>query len=175
MKILFRVPIGWSLLVVGLITLLMAFGPSRARANSAAAARFWKLVPSPNVPGVGQGLYAVTAVSGADAWVAGDVYNQAAGAQQTLTQHWDGTRWQTVPSPSVSNAYNHLTGVAASSSNDVWAVGYTIEKDTNAWQALILHWNGNSSRTCRYWTTSCRMLMHASRVVSVMWCFMFDP
>jgi hypothetical protein len=41
------------------------------------------------------------------------------------------------------NAYNHLTGVSGTSSNDVWAVGYTIDNLTYAWQALILHWNGS--------------------------------
>lgn len=126
-----------------LITFLIAFGPSRARSDVAATARAWKFVPSPSVPGVGQGLYAVTAISGADAWAVGDVYNQALGDQQTLTQHWDGMQWQTVPSPSVSNAYNHLTGVAGATANDVWAVGYTIDDSTNNWQALILHWNGS--------------------------------
>src|SRR5690348_8627928 len=66
----------------------------------------WTLVASPSVPGVGQGLFAVTAISASDAWAVGDVYNQALGDQQTLTQHWDGTRWQIVTSPSLRNAYN---------------------------------------------------------------------
>jgi hypothetical protein len=76
MKTYFRVPVGWNLLL-GLIILLIAFGPSRAGADSAAPARSWQLVPSPSVPGVGQGLWAVTAISGTDAWAVGDVYNQA--------------------------------------------------------------------------------------------------
>ncbi|HEY6204972.1 MAG TPA: hypothetical protein VIW21_02285 [Chthoniobacterales bacterium] len=143
MKTYFRVPLACTLGIGGLITLLVAFGPPSARAESSATSRTWELVPSPSVPGVGQGLWAVTAISATDAWAVGDVYNQALGDQQTLTQHWDGTRWQTVSSPSRRNAYNHLTGVSGTSSNDVWAVGYTIDDRTYAWQALILHWDGS--------------------------------
>ena len=103
----------------------------------------WKLVASPSVPGVGQGLYAVTATSASDAWAVGDVYNQALGDQQTLIQHWDGTRWQIVTSPSVRNAYNHLTGVSGTASNDAWSVGYTIDDRSAAWRNLLLHWDGS--------------------------------
>ena len=127
----------WALLLMVSFTLALTVGPTRTYAEGAgAAAGTWNLVPSPNVPGVGQGLYAVTAISASDAWAVGDIY------EGTLTQHWDGTRWKTVPSPAVRNAYNHLTGVSGLSSNDVWAVGYTIDDLTYAWQALILHWNG---------------------------------
>jgi len=98
---------------------------------------------SPSVPGVGQGLFAVTAISASDAWAVGDVYNQALGDQQTQIQHWDGTRWQIVSSPSVRNAYNHLIGVSGTSSNDVWAVGYTIDDRSAAWRTLLLHWDGS--------------------------------
>jgi hypothetical protein len=135
----------WAVLSIVLLILVDAIGPSRARADSLdPEAGTWGLVSTPSVPGVGQGLYGVTAISASDAWAVGDVYNQALGDQQTLTQHWDGIRWQTVASPSVRNAYNHLTGVSGTSSNDVWAVGYTIDDRNYAWQILILHWNGTS-------------------------------
>src|ERR1044071_428706 len=114
MKTYFRVRLACTLGIGGLVILLIAFGPPSAGADSSATARTWELVPSPSVPGVGQGLWAVTAISAADAWAVGDVYNQALGDQQTLTQHWNGTRWQTVPSPSRRNAYNHLTVASAS-------------------------------------------------------------
>ena len=124
--------------LVGLLLLLClgAFLPN------AAAAGTWSLVATPSVPGVGQGLFGVTAISASDAWAVGDVYNQTQGDQLTLTQHWDGRRWRTVRSPSLRNHYNHLVSVSGVSSNDVWAVGYTIDDRTSAWQALILHWDG---------------------------------
>jgi hypothetical protein len=102
----------------------------------------WSIVSSPSARGVGQRLTSVAAVSPGDAWAVGDVYNKRLGDQQTLTQHWDGAAWRPVPSPSVPRSYNTLTGLAAISSNDVWAVGYTINDQTYAWKTLILHWNG---------------------------------
>ena len=116
MKTYLRVRVSWTLLLDGLIILLVTVGPSRMGADNVTTARAWNLVQSPSVPGVGQGLYAVTAISGADAWAVGDLYNQALGDQQTLIEHWDGIRWQIVPSPSLRNAYNHLTGVSGTSS-----------------------------------------------------------
>jgi hypothetical protein len=143
MKASIRTLSRWPAVLIVLFNLFFAIRPGQGRANGLdAKAATWALVPSPSVPGVGQGLYGVTAISASDAWAVGDVYNQALGDQQTLTQHWDGIRWQTVPSPSVRSAYNHLTGVSGSSSTDVWAVGYTIDDRNYAWQTLILHWDG---------------------------------
>ena len=39
-------------------------------------------------------------------------------------EHWNGTAWSVVPSPSPGTDGNYLNGVAAVSANDVWAVGY---------------------------------------------------
>ncbi|HEX4665741.1 MAG TPA: hypothetical protein VH207_04000 [Chthoniobacterales bacterium] len=85
----------------------------------------------------------MTAISATDAWAVGDVYSPEKGDQQTLTQHWEGRRWRTVRSPSLPRHYNHLVSVSGANSNDVWAVGYTIDDRTSAWQALILHWDGS--------------------------------
>ena len=45
---------------------------------------------------------------------------------QMLTEHWNGSNWSIVssPSPGTYNG-NELYGVAAISTNDVWAVGGT--------------------------------------------------
>jgi hypothetical protein len=51
-----------------------------------------------------------------------------------LTEHWDGTRWSVVPSP--TGSYDVLEGVTALSANDIWAVGYTSDASE------ILHWDG---------------------------------
>src|SRR5215211_7741203 len=51
--------------------------------------------------------------------------------------------WRLVPTQSVPGVGQGLTGVSGTSSNDVWAVGYTIDDRTYAWQALILHWDGS--------------------------------
>jgi len=48
-----------------------------------------------------------------------------------------------VPSPSPSSAGNALSGVAAISATDAWAVGYTIDKG-DVKHTLIEHWNGKA-------------------------------
>jgi hypothetical protein len=60
----------------------------------------------------------------------------------TLVEHWDGTSWSQVASPSPSNSTNFINGVAAVSGNDVWAVGEASDSsgDTN----LIEHWDGSA-------------------------------
>jgi hypothetical protein len=88
----------------------------------------WKLVP---IPGglAGQRLNAVAAISPVDAWAVGD---------GPVLLHWNGTTWTAVPSPDVIEPRGGavLTGIAATGSNDVWAVGAT------AGHSLIEHWDG---------------------------------
>jgi hypothetical protein len=61
-----------------------------------------------------------------------------------LTLHWDGTRWNIVPSPNSEAGNNALDGVAAVAANDVWAVGTSGGVGGPDWQALIEHWNGTN-------------------------------
>jgi hypothetical protein len=62
--------------------------------------------------------------------------------QQTLVQHFDGTVWSVVPSPSPGAQQNILYGVAAITDSDVWAVGG--QQDSNGlWQTLTEHWDGS--------------------------------
>jgi hypothetical protein len=76
----------------------------------------------------------VSAVSPASVWAVG---RYTAGAvTKALITHWDGTRWRQAAVPALSGTNTALTGVAAVSNRDVWAVGFAQDK------ALILHWNG---------------------------------
>src|SRR5205823_10626504 len=47
-----------------------------------------------------------------------------------------GLAWRVVPSPNFSGEYNNLDGIAATSPNDVWAVGY------HSRVPLIARWDG---------------------------------
>jgi hypothetical protein len=66
---------------------------------------------------------------------------------QALILHWNGTKWARVPSPSPGLS-DDLTGVAATSASNAWAVGFTIvgaaAKASDTVQALALHWNGST-------------------------------
>lgn len=101
----------------------------------------WSVVPSPNPNGPGN-LNAVAAVSAHDIWAVGGFHNQTTGAQQTLIEHWNGTRWQIVASPNPSSTYNVLNAVVAVSARDVWAVGYSASASGVSTQTLTEHWNG---------------------------------
>lgn len=107
----------------------------------------WSIVPSPNPPGdVISKLHSVSAGSADDVWAVGSSHNGSAPAR-TLIQHWDGTRWSIVPSPSPDSQLNELYGVAALSANNAWAVGYRGgSQNSTPLETLILHWDGTSWR-----------------------------
>lgn len=86
----------------------------------------WTIVPSPNVPGgpPGNQLDAVSAISTNDVWAVGE-YNTNAGnlMNNTLVEHWNGSAWKVVSSPS-PGSYNTLYAVAfVPGSKHLWAVG----------------------------------------------------
>jgi len=41
-----------------------------------------------------------------------------------IAEHWDGSTWSLMSGASVSNANNQVEGLAAISSDDLWAVGW---------------------------------------------------
>src|SRR5437016_5171251 len=72
----------------------------------------WSVIPSPN-PGVsGNELISVAVVAANDVWAVGDI-TAGNGASQTLIEHWNGTAWSVVASPSPSPFHNVLNGVTA--------------------------------------------------------------
>lgn len=102
----------------------------------------WTLVPSADPGGPGHDdsiLVGVAATSAKNAWAVGDYLPGT--ARLTLIEHWNGTAWRQVPSPDPSHANNVLHGIAATSAKNAWTVGW-IANSQNAYQTLILHWNG---------------------------------
>ena len=107
----------------------------------------WSIVPMPMVPGTNPNnqfiLDAVKANSPTDVWAVGKSSNAATGSATTLTEHWNGTAWSIVPSPSPGSG-GSLTGVTTSNaSNSVWAVGVTQSSGGTA-ETLTLNWNGTA-------------------------------
>lgn len=103
----------------------------------------WTIVPSPNPGGDIQSvLKAVSGSAADDVWAVGTTHNGTL-PSRTLIEHWDGTRWSLVASPSPDTQLNELRGVAAVAANDVWAVGYRggTHNETPL-ETLILHWDG---------------------------------
>jgi hypothetical protein len=101
----------------------------------------WSIVSSPN-QSTGQSLQSVSALSGGDVWATGSFYDEPTDVWKTLTQHWNGSTWTLVPSPSPGNYLgNVLASVKAISSNNVWAVG-SYQSNHGATETLIEHWDG---------------------------------
>ena len=76
-------------------------------------------------------LSAVATVSANDVWAVGSGVT-ASNKNEQLIEHWDGKTWTIVANPTISQGDSALSGVAAISASDVWAVG----------GPLIEHWDG---------------------------------
>jgi hypothetical protein len=106
----------------------------------------WRQVASPNVTGVANQLFGITAISANDIWAVG----YAGGAP--LSMHWNGSAWALVPVPRGSGSSNeNLVAVSGAASNDVWAVGVAHGIFTNQAFATIRHWDGArwTEKVCR--------------------------
>lgn len=113
--------------------------------TSAATCQSWGAQPPS--PGTNNNdLLAVTVLSACNAWAVG-TRSDTPLATQTLIEHWNGTAWTVVPSPSPSDVSNELAAVGASSPKDMWAVGYS--SNGTSFRPLIEHYNGLGWRAVR--------------------------
>lgn len=102
----------------------------------------WSIVATPNAPMDWSRLYGVAATSSNDVWAVGASQDVASVPGRTLIEHWDGSAWSIVPSPSPGAVVNELRAVAAVSASDAWAVGFCAGWYRSS--TLILHWDGGS-------------------------------
>ncbi|MGD0702667.1 MAG: hypothetical protein ABSA02_22635 [Trebonia sp.] len=113
----------------------------------------WAIVPMPLLTGSNNLLQyqfnSIDALSPTNVWAVGDSGNSVGeGGTPTATviEHYNGTSWSVVPSPSAGNAPT-LTGVSAISTSNVWAVGYDTPAGATTPQTLTLNWNGSAWST----------------------------
>jgi hypothetical protein len=88
----------------------------------------WHHTPVPDISGY-SGLRAAVAMSADNIWAVGN---------NAVTIHWNGKDWRNVPNPHTGSTRVHLSGVAANSGGEVWAIG----TEWLAWP-IILHWDGS--------------------------------
>jgi hypothetical protein len=103
----------------------------------------WTELPNP-LPAGGHGwLRGVVALGPRDAWAVGstDAPLLPSGYRSALILHWDGSRWNSVTTPSGLGA---LSGIAAVSPDDLWAVG-PVDSDSFS-PPVVAHWDGSSWR-----------------------------
>jgi hypothetical protein len=104
----------------------------------------WTIATTPD-EGTGENaLNSVSAIATNDIWAVGywQMTKKTDASFHTLTEHWDGTSWTIVPSPTVGVESNTLTGVTAISTHNVWATGYYFSNRVR--QTLVEHYDGTS-------------------------------
>jgi hypothetical protein len=98
----------------------------------------FSMVEAPPASAGYNGFQGVVAVSHRNVWAVGyqgpqyELYRR-----WPLIEHWDGIRWKVVQSP--FRGEGELTGMAALSASDIWAIGF---RSANPYGSLIIHWDG---------------------------------
>jgi alpha-tubulin suppressor-like RCC1 family protein len=105
----------------------------------------WSIVPSPNpttgTPGDSDTLTAISGTGANDLWATGWDANEATNTIQLLFEHWNGTTWTAVTSPTPIGSFQFASGITAISPSNVWAVG---KDETRGAKTLSAHWNGTA-------------------------------
>jgi hypothetical protein len=107
----------------------------------------WKVVAMPPVTNPNINAFfqfnGLKANSASDVWAVGvSGVTDVTDSQKTLIEHFNGTAWSIVPSPS-PGSIDALSGVTTSNAaSNVWAVGTDTPAGTSVPQTLTLNWNG---------------------------------
>ena len=89
----------------------------------------WEQVEAPQIGRVNQAL----AVSDADIWAVGD----------GCSLHWDGSRWQEVPTGIVKGSWTQFFGLAQFGADDVWTAGFAPMRDHAQARGTVQRWDGS--------------------------------
>lgn len=107
--------------------------------------RVWRIVPTPRLSGLDVRLSGMVALAATNIWAVGAMGSASDGSRRGLVEHWNGTRWQIVPSPQPGVVDDALARVGASSATNVWAVG---SAEGNDYQNMpfVERWTGTAWR-----------------------------
>jgi hypothetical protein len=105
----------------------------------------WSIVREVDYPGQ-ESIADLAAIGPDDVWAVGSKTDETTGLAEPLLEHWNGITWSNIPAP--EGTLGRLQAVAASASNDIWAVGYRVSCEV----PLFLHWDG--SNWTQYMSTS---------------------
>jgi hypothetical protein len=111
----------------------------------------WKIVPSPSrrpspqfeTQGVNN-LQSVSCVSATSCVTVGNDAGYQYDFTETLAEHWNGSKWAIVKSPSPAK-FSNLAAVSCVNTKNCYAVGNAVPSTdvTATAQTLIVHWNGS--------------------------------
>jgi hypothetical protein len=102
----------------------------------------WTEYALPNVGSNQNTLLGVSELPDGHTWAVG-YYTNANYVDQALVEYYDGSTWTVATNPSPGAQINILTGVAAISDTDVWAVGEQLDAN-GTWHTLTEHFDGNT-------------------------------
>ena len=103
----------------------------------------WRVVESPNPTSFFNALYGVVAIAPDDAWAVGSFARSPAHfRERPLSMHWDGHSWTVVPVARRGKTVASLSGVDATRSGRVWAVGYSAHESSGDNRTLVESWTG---------------------------------
>lgn len=88
-------------------------------------------------------LTAITVVSSKDVWVAGNpVISPLPNA--SYMAHWDGSNWSLTPLPDAKVSSIAITSMEAFGKDDIWAIGSSIDPQSNLSESFTMHWDGTA-------------------------------
>jgi hypothetical protein len=100
----------------------------------------WSTVSTPNVTERDDNeLVSVAAIPGTNEAIAVGYHQWE--APRALVEIWDGFAWSVLPTPKVSRGGEYLNAVVATAADDIWAVGFSIDR-YGAFHGLTMHWDG---------------------------------
>ena len=126
---------------------------NRFSANeSSAPTGQWAIVDSPSPSTLYNYLLQVACLSANNCWAVGSYW--AGNHDQALIEHWDGSSWSVVSTPSPGpTSSSYLAAISCLSENDCWAVGSYSAASTGTIgfgnvpignQPLVEHWDGTA-------------------------------
>jgi hypothetical protein len=88
-------------------------------------------------------LSGVAAASSHDVWAVGSQFGGAGvSPSDGLVEHWDGVSWSVIPSPDPAGFDLALSAVAAHTTTDAWAVGWSHQSSSSPRVSVAEHWDG---------------------------------
>lgn len=118
--------------------------PGKSKAQADGCAPPWQHVEGTDVPGRFSDFSKVEVISPGDVWAVGSERpSSRVSAADTLVEHWDGSNWTRLPTPTLMGMWNSLRDIDAVAANDIWAVGSAYDGVTEDF-SLLLHWDGTS-------------------------------
>lgn len=105
----------------------------------------WSTVPSPDTHALAVELTGVAALATNDVWIVGKA-DLNGSLTQPLVEHWNGSAWRIVATPSLTNVrWSSLSTIAAiPGTKQLWAVGSSVPKASNNGRILLETWDGTA-------------------------------